>query len=324
MKGRTSERPEIIAEFTLERYLDQGVPVVVPISALRPSDSPRAADEDLAHVNALAEPETRLPPIIVHRATMRVIDGMHRVRAAILRGNDTIEALFFDGDDEAAFVLAVKANTTHGLPLSMAERRMAALRIMRSYPQWSDRATASATGLSHKTVAGIRRRASGDIPQLDNRIGRDGRARPVRIAEGRQRASQLISDNPRASLREIAAAAGISPSTVRDVRHRMQQADATTVLPGNEEPQAPERARAPSPQTIVHTLRTDPSLRFTEAGRMLLRLMNTHVMMTQELGDLVAKVPEHCTGAVSALAREYSQAWQDFAQKLDGRQQSAS
>jgi ParB-like chromosome segregation protein Spo0J len=284
--------------------------------------------ENLEHINALAEPETRLPPIIVHRSTMRVIDGMHRVRAAVLRGSDTIEVLFFDGDDEDAFVLAVKANTTHGLPLSMAERRLAALRIMRSYPQWSDRATASATGLSHKTVAGIRRRASGDIPQLDSRIGRDGRARPVRIAEARERASQLISDNPRASLREIAAAAGISPSTVRDVRHRMQQTEATTPVPRNEEQQvpAPERIHAPSPQTltIVHTLRTDPSLRFTEAGRMLLRLMNTHVMMTQELGDLVEKVPEHCTGAVSALAREYSQAWQDFAQKLDGRQQSAS
>jgi ParB-like chromosome segregation protein Spo0J len=333
MRGRNAERSEPLPELPLEQHVDRDAPVAVPISALRASDSPRVDGESPDHVTALAESESPLPPIIVHRATMRVIDGMHRVRAAALRGSDTIEALFFDGDSEDAFVLAVKVNTTHGLPLTMAERRLAAVRIMRSYPQLSDRAIASATGLSHKTVAGVRRRTSGDMPQLDSRIGRDGRTRPLRIAAGRERASQLMSDNPGASLREIARAAGISPSTVRDVRHRMQQTEAVTPLPCDEEQQAPAPARAttPSVQTpdedlwvIVQTLRKDPSLRFTEAGRLLLRLMNmnTHVMMTQEFGDLVEKVPEHCTGAVSALAREYSQAWQEFAQKLDGRQPS--
>lgn len=305
----------------------------MPIGALRPSDSPRSAGESLEHINALAESEIKLPPIIVHRSTMRVIDGMHRVRAAMLRGSDTIEARFFDGDDEGAFVLAVKANTTHGLPLSMTERRLAALRIMRSYPQWSDRATALATGLSHKTVAGIRQRASGDIPQLHSRIGRDGRVRPVNIAEARERAAKLIAENPHASLREVAKAAGISPSTVRSVRDQMQKAAANAVphQRTGEQPLPAERPPVPASQqaegdlqALVYALRKDPSLRFTEAGRVLLRLMNTHVMMTRELGDLVEKVPDHCTSAVSALAREYSQAWQEFAQKLDGRQLSAS
>ena len=36
---------------------------------------------DLCHVETLIASETELPPIIVHRLTMRVIDGMHRLLA---------------------------------------------------------------------------------------------------------------------------------------------------------------------------------------------------------------------------------------------------
>jgi ParB-like chromosome segregation protein Spo0J len=51
---------------------------------------------------------------------MRVIDGIHRVEAAKLRGAKEIEARLFDGDESASYVLAVQANVTHGLPLSRA------------------------------------------------------------------------------------------------------------------------------------------------------------------------------------------------------------
>src|SRR4051794_13870261 len=90
----------------------------VPLAALQPADSPRQSGEDDEHIRVLAESATRLPPIIVHRATMRVIDGMHRVGAAQLRGDETIEARFFDGTSQEAFILAVRSNITHGRPLS--------------------------------------------------------------------------------------------------------------------------------------------------------------------------------------------------------------
>jgi hypothetical protein len=48
--------------------------------------SPRQGGENDEHARALAEPEERLPPIVVHGPSMRVIDGIHRVRAAIIRG----------------------------------------------------------------------------------------------------------------------------------------------------------------------------------------------------------------------------------------------
>ncbi|MEV0372122.1 hypothetical protein AB0I10_20205 [Streptomyces sp. NPDC050636] len=68
----------------------QGPTAMVPIIALRPADSPRTAGESSDHVRKLAELTTPLPPIVVHRPTMRVVDGMHRVRAAVLRGEEYV------------------------------------------------------------------------------------------------------------------------------------------------------------------------------------------------------------------------------------------
>jgi len=88
---------------------------------------------------------------------MGIIDGVHRVQAAILRGQKEIDAEFVDGSSEDAFVLAVRVNVDHGLPLSLADRKAAAERILDTHPDWSDRAIAAAVGLSHKTVGAIRR-----------------------------------------------------------------------------------------------------------------------------------------------------------------------
>jgi ParB-like chromosome segregation protein Spo0J len=195
----------------------------VPIAALIAADSPRRSGESLEHVRRLAESEDGLPPILVHRSTMRIVDGMHRFRAAQLRGQQEIEVRYFDGDEASAFVLAVQANIMHGLPLSLADRKAAAARVMTLYPHWSDRMVALATGLAAKTVAAQRKRPDEDKQQLDVRVGRDGRARPINGAQRRQIAASLMAQNPEASLREIARQAGISPETVRDVRARQSR-----------------------------------------------------------------------------------------------------
>lgn len=54
------------------------------------------------------------PVVIVQHSTMGIIDGVHRLCAAELRGGKYIETKFFYGDDIDAFVLAVKANIAHG------------------------------------------------------------------------------------------------------------------------------------------------------------------------------------------------------------------
>ena len=268
---------------------------------------------------------------------MRVIDGMHRVRAAMLSGVAHIEALLFDGPEDEAFVLAVRLNVAHGLPLSRADRVAAVIRIIYSNPQWSDRAIARAAGLSDKTVASIRRRASAEIPQLPDRIGRDGRVRPVSPAVGRRMASDLIAQNPDAPIREIATRAGISPGTARDVRERLRNGldpvplrhrDTGGSQPGGSQPAVPQprgeddhtRERSLSARmipVILDSLRNDPSLRYNETGRALLRLLALHAMSPADWEQLVSAVPLHRAQAVAQVARSAAEAWQEFAARLE-------
>ena len=59
-----------------------------------------------------------------------------------------LDPLLFDGDDQNSFVLAVKVNIAHGLPLSFADGEAAAARILAFCPQWPDRVVAVGTGLA--------------------------------------------------------------------------------------------------------------------------------------------------------------------------------
>ncbi|GHG51853.1 ParB N-terminal domain-containing protein [Streptomyces griseocarneus] len=305
----------------------------VPISSLRPSDSPRRAGENPEHIRALAESDAQLPPIVVMPSTMRVIDGMHRLRAAELRGATEIEVRYFEGEEKDAFVLAVESNVTHGLPLTRDDRKAAAARILSSHPLWSDRAIGSATGLSAKTVGALRARSTEALPQSNVRIGRDGRARPLDPTEGRVLAGRLLQENPSAPLRQIAAQAGVSLSTVSDVRKRLQRGEGpvperargrkeTGTGNGTEEP--PQRRRSdeaevnrPSRTLMLRHLSRDPSVRLTEDGRALLRWLNVVAVQGQDWERLLGNIPPHRVGVIAELARGCAEIWQQVAEQLE-------
>ncbi|MFD2467714.1 streptomycin biosynthesis protein [Amycolatopsis silviterrae] len=301
----------------------------VPISALLPADSPRLRGEDGDHVQVLAEvDEDLLPPVVVHRATMRVIDGMHRLRAMELRGRDAIRVCFVDSAEDP-FVLAVMHNVEHGLPLSLADRTAAAARILRSHPHWSDRKIAAVAGLSASTAGAIRARSTGDSAQSNARLGRDGRRRPVgHSAEGRVLAGQLLRENPDMPVRQVAAAAGISPSTALDVRDRLR--DGRHPVPAKARDGHRRSRKKPAPQvpaprsgtdweSELNQLRVDPSLRFTDTGRVLLRMFDARLLSADERAVLATGIPSHCTTTVANLARVVGAAWQQFALDLEQR-----
>jgi ParB-like chromosome segregation protein Spo0J len=313
--------------------------VRVAVCQLLPADSPRLAGEDEQHVRMLAGLASSLPPITVHRSTMRVIDGMHRLRAAELRGDETIDVRFFSGSDREAFVLAVRTNVTHGLPLSLSDRTAAASRILTAYPQWSDRAIGSVTGIAASTVAAIRRQTVTDDGPSAGRIGLDGRVRPRDSSQARRLAGDLIAENPAASLREIARGANISLSTARDVRQRLNRGE-SPVRPSRRAQQdtaqnekqddrnqpRPAAAGQPAPhspdvngEVLLRGLRSDPSLRFSEVGRALLRLLDLHALDQDRWEQLVDSVPAHCTELVAVLARGCADRWSDFATRLNQR-----
>jgi hypothetical protein len=324
--------------------------VLVPISELRPGESPRLNGQDEAHIARLVQLEAPLPPILVDRRSRKVIDGMHRLIAASLKGQETVAVRYFDGRAEDAFLWAVKENVEHGLPLPLADRRAAAARIVVSHPELSDRALAKWVGLAARTVASIRRRVSEDgAPTSGVRVGRDGKVRPLNGAEGRHRVAALVAEDPDASLRELARRAGVSPATVRDVRHRLARGEPPagggavssgpaprpvddTGIPA-QTPARPARLReapatppvAPDPVvgaaefSALEKLLRDPSLRGSEAGRSLLRLLQHNAATAQEWPSVLTALPLHCLVTVEELARQYGEMWLNFAKELDDR-----
>lgn len=280
---------------------------MVPISRLRLGGSPRTSGVSADHIRVLARANVRMPPVIVHRGTMTVIDGVQRVRAAQLSARDHIEAQFFDGDENDAFVLAVEANTANGLPLSVADRKAAAARIIATHPARSDRWIAEISGLTASTVGEIRRRSTVEDTRSNTRIGKDGRRRPLDSSEGRRLAGELMRADPDRSLRDIARAAGIAPSTALDVRNRLHS---------GEDPVPAKRDTAePDPSAIMRMLCQDPSLRLTETGRALLRWLDAHTV-TGQAAPPVTEVPAHCAGAIAALARHNARFWAAFGDRV--------
>jgi ParB-like chromosome segregation protein Spo0J len=315
----------------------EGLPtVVLSISSLLLDDSPRHGGENDEHVHVLTESEERLPPIVVHGPSRRVIDGRHRVRAAVMRGEDTIDAKIYRGSGDDAFVLAVRMNITHGLPLTYAERTAAALRIIGSHSRWSNRMIATATGLSAGTVAKARQWSSAHNAQSTTRVGKDGRERPLTAEAGRRRAGALLAERPTASNREIAAAAGISASTVRDVRQRLRAGHDPTP-PRQRVLRSPAPSRPPTLRpppatpgdpgslggvevcTILAGLKTDPGLRLSDTGRSLLRCLDRYRVETAQSPMITEMVPDHCAGSVAALARGYARVWTEIATLLEQR-----
>jgi hypothetical protein len=309
----------------------------VPIDCLQAADSPRLCGEDTEHILRLAATERQLPPIIVHRHTMRVIDGMHRVRVAKLRGQAHIDVAFFDGTDQEAFVLAVRSNITHGLP------------------SWSDRLIASVTGLSASTVRSLRQRVGAPETGEDGgRVGRDGRRRPLDPTVGRLAASRVVGERPEASVREIAREAGISLATARDVRARVRRGE--DPLPAMQRVESPaedgsltesggtrtsiparrpgieamtaferiseyakrlEREGAQDVASLLDGLASDPALRFTDSGRAMVRWLTARARDLERWREVAATVPPHSAYVITNLAIQCACEWLQFAEQLE-------
>ncbi|HEU5356619.1 MAG TPA: ParB N-terminal domain-containing protein [Actinocrinis sp.] len=303
---------------------------LAPIADLKPAGLLRLAGQDAEHVRALARSEEKLPPIVVHRATGTVIDGGHRLAAAAANGKNEIEIVFFDGTEEEAFLYAVRANLEHGLRLTLEDRKAAARRILSAHPDWSDRLVARTVGLSPKTVAGVRDsagRSAEEGPHLDIRRGLDGSSRAADPGRRRQLVIDLATRQPDMSLREIARVAGVSPSTVLNVRRRLAAGQPQPAPAGATGGQAGRARRTRSSATVIEELARDPALRYNESGKSLLRWLTTHAIDLTECERHAGAVPPHRAKAVVELAEYYARVWGEFAvamaRKAHGRRPSA-
>jgi DNA-binding CsgD family transcriptional regulator len=311
-----------------------GLPtVVLPISSLLLGGSPRKGGACDKHVRLLAESEEQLPPIVVCGRSMRVIDGIHRVYAAIMRGKEEIEAKVYPDTEDDVFVLAVQMNIAHGLPLTRADRMAAAARIIGLHPEWSNRMIATVTGLSAGTIGKVRQGSTVQNARSTTRVGKDGRVRPIDSTASRQKVSELLAEKPTASSRAIAKEAGVSPSTVQDVRQRLRvsqnpilerrraqqpidDALAASRPPFQRNPGNPESADVDT-TAILANLKRDPSLRFCDEGRPLLRWLDRHRVGMTVCRKVAEMIPEHCADLVAKLGRLYARVWTKLAEYLE-------
>ncbi|WP_190394877.1 ParB/RepB/Spo0J family partition protein [Nocardiopsis deserti] len=324
----------------------------VPVNVLLDADSPRVEGIDRDHVTLLAEQIDELPPILVHRSTMRVIDGMHRLHATRVSGRTSIEVVYFDGSVPDCFLAAVEANIRHGLPLTLSDRKESAKKILASHPQWSDRAIAARVGLSGKTIGALRRASTDPAARSAVRVGLDGRVRAVNPDERRRQAADLLSQNPETSLREISRLTCVSVETVRDIRDRLRSEGnpppcddtsaprtggdvvgdalitaeqlASTALNGRVRARV-KGARQHSAEVrpidlgvVLDSLKRDPTLRYSDEGRAMIRWLEARVIRHDE-ADLVEHIPPHQAARIAVVARACAANWNVIASLLERR-----
>lgn len=315
----------------------------VPLGSLVAAYYLRQGGTDAAHVQLLADAaaSVELPPILVQKQGTRIIDGMHRVEAARLRGEHSIRARIVDCSDGEALVLAVRSNTLHGLPFTKADRIAGAKRILAAHPDLSDRSIAGMAGLSPRTIASLRNSSIDGAMFVGKRLGRDGKRRPVVAEEGRRRAVEYIRANPEASLRQIARATDVSLGTAHSIRDRLRKGsepDASgppcreTRLAGTAPNGATVRMNLPagpahrriavtSWPSISAKLAGDPALRYTSGGRAFLRWMSMHSMQADEWQEFIDAVPQRWIPDVVRVAASMRDEWDRYAQSLRARQE---
>ncbi|WP_321170667.1 ParB/RepB/Spo0J family partition protein [Streptomyces sp. Je 1-369] len=292
----------------------------IPITLLRDADSPRLAGVDQDHVRTLAACTDKLPPIIVHRSTMKVIDGMHRLHVARLNGEETIEVRYFEGSNREAFLLAVELNLKHGLALALSDRKKSAMKILESFPEWSDRAVAMKTGLSGKTVGVLRRKFAGQIAQAPLRVGRDGRVRPLNSHKDRRQTAHILPAEPDTVPRESAGSGGVPGPAAQEAQKRLRSAAEGPTAGAEARSRAPHGPEAApplvDPLAQLESLRRDPALKYSNDGREMIRWLEARIIRKSDPG-LVLQAPAHQARKIAALARACAAQWNWIAMRME-------
>jgi ParB-like chromosome segregation protein Spo0J len=140
---------------------------------------PRVGGIDPEHVRMLEAAPDSWPPLVVIQQGRQylLVDGFHRFGAAQNLGLDSVPIQVVDSpEDGDLHALAFALNAAHGRPLSLADRRAFAERLLRQHPVWADREIGRRCGVSSNTVGSLRERleAAAQIEQPESRVGAGG------------------------------------------------------------------------------------------------------------------------------------------------------
>jgi ParB-like chromosome segregation protein Spo0J len=287
----------------------------LPLGAIRLVSSPRLGPMRRSHLSLLAATNGNWPPILVNRGDNSIVDGRYRFWAAQALGQPDIRCTYFEGDPDSAFLEAVRRNIRHGLPLSLRERKHAARQVLKRHSDWSDRRVARVCGLSADVVADLRPRRArptdGDR-QLDIRVGRDGRRRPVDAQAVRDRVVRALEERPSASLREIARTVGTSPETVRSLRARL-------TTPSKSDRSQPSASHPSSESDRVSEFpRERPPAVFRELPVSFMEWFD-RTAIHDEWRQFEWTIPAKCITEIEAEARRRARTWTQFAMAIHSR-----
>ncbi|GAB6899207.1 hypothetical protein [Kineosporia succinea] len=302
----------------------------VPLEAIRPGPGLRLGGLDQQHVERLVEVLDDIPPILLNRASLELIDGAHRVAAALHAGRHTITAKLVSGSELDLLSLSLSANARHGLPLTRADRRQAVARVLELSPDLSNRHVATLAGVSPGTVARVRTCSTVPTGQSNTpagevvRRGADGRRRPLSTEAGKLVARELFLANPEATQRQVAAAAGISLGTAHRVHRELLSSGDPQPVPASPELRMVTGAMddlpaAALPSILLERLVRDPAMCRTAGGRELLARLRGMVLTGDDSNRLTLGVPAHRLDATVRLIRQAARAWMIMARDLEAR-----
>ncbi|WP_162800618.1 ParB/RepB/Spo0J family partition protein [Acidibrevibacterium fodinaquatile] len=164
-----------------------------------PALQPRVDGIDPDHVRALEAVPEAWPPlrVVVQGDGFLLIDGFHRLAAAQNLGLAEVPVEVLDPPADGDLTsLAFAFNVAHGRPLTLADRRAFARRLLHQHPDWSDREIGRRAGLVQPTIAKVRQDLERDaaIAPAETRRGRDGRVYPASPASSSRSIVDVISD----------------------------------------------------------------------------------------------------------------------------------
>jgi ParB-like chromosome segregation protein Spo0J len=197
---------------------------------------PLAADEYAALKADIAERGVQVP--VEYDEHGNVLDGHHRIQICVELGIAQWPRLVRHGLSEVEKRSHARRLNLHRRHLDQAQRRALITDELRDAPAASDRAVAAGLGVDHKTVATVRAglEATGEIPQLDARKGRDGRERRIvqfvpstpGEKKGLSLSARYLNERDRTAYRE--GARSLDPFAFRHVRTRYRGTQVSRVL----------------------------------------------------------------------------------------------
>ncbi|MFI7025518.1 hypothetical protein ACIBMZ_22665 [Micromonospora sp. NPDC049900] len=147
----------------------------------------------------------------------------------------------------------------------------------------------------------------------------------MRVVDGAQRlaaarrAEELMRRRPEASLREVAREAGISVGTAFDVRRQLAAVSgegAAETSPSAPPGQGPADPLGPALRAGLERLADDPSLRHTERGEALLRLVSATLALAEQSDAVADATPGHCRDVLRDVGQACARAWYEFTDRL--------